>query len=120
MTSSSIQGSTGINYFDRTSHLLLEGDDFAVCWVKLLPLERSARLAAIKLMPHLRSSDDSAVTVFSFSEDELVIEQTELPDKMVNALVGDDPYTLTPELLHVMSLRLSQFFGYINILWHNH
>ena len=39
---------------------------------------------------------------------------------MVNALVGDDPLTLTLESLHVMHLRLNSFSCYIAISWQDH
>ena len=120
MTSSTMQGPTKTDQFDGALYLSVEADEFAVRRVKLLPFERSTRLAAIDLMPHPRSSDDGRMTVFTSTEDELVIEQTESRGKMVNALVGDDPLALTPESLHVMNLRLNRFSGYINISWHDH
>ena len=120
MTSSSMQGPTKTDQFDGALYLSVEADDFAVRRVKLLPFERSTCLAAIDLMPHPQSSDDGRVTVFTSTEDELVIEQTESRGKMVNALVGDDPLALTPESLHVMNLRLNRFSGFITISWHDH
>ncbi|MGB2259144.1 MAG: hypothetical protein ACPH5W_06735, partial [Candidatus Puniceispirillaceae bacterium] len=65
-------------------------------------------------------TDDGQVTVFTSTEDELVIEQTEARGKMVNGLVGDDPLAPTPESLHEMHLRLNRFSGYITILWQDH
>ncbi|MEK9709025.1 MAG: hypothetical protein VW456_02140 [Alphaproteobacteria bacterium] len=120
MTSSSMQGPTKTDQFDGALYLSVEANDFAVRRVKLLPFERSTRLAAIDLMPHPRSTDDGRVTVFTSTEDELVIEQTEARGKMVNALVGDDQLALTPESLHVMYLRLNRFSGYITISWQDH
>ena len=104
ITSTAINGPIETDQFDGTLYLSVEADDFAVRRVKLLPFERSTRLAAIDLMPHPRSTDDGRVTVFTSTEDELVIEQTEAQGKMVNALVGDDPLALTLESLHVMNL----------------
>jgi hypothetical protein len=52
MTSSSMQGPTKTDQFDGALYLSVEADDFAVRRVKLLPVERSTRLAAIDLMPH--------------------------------------------------------------------
>jgi hypothetical protein len=120
ITSTAINGPIETDQFDGALYLSVEADDFAVRRVKLLPFERSTRLAAINLMPHSRSTDDGRVTVFTSTEDELVIEQTEARGKMVNALVGDDPLALTPESLHVMSLRLNRFSGYITISWQDH
>ena len=120
ITSTAINGPIETDQFDGALYLSVEADDFAVRRVKLLPFERSTRLAAIDLMPHPRSTDDGRVTVFTSTEDELVIEQTEARGKMVNALVGDDPLALTPESLHVMSLRLNRFSGYITISWQDH
>jgi hypothetical protein len=120
MTSSTMQGPTKTDQFDGALYLSVEADEFAVRRVKLLLFERSTRLAAIDLMPYPRSSDDGRMTVFTSTEDELVIKQTESRGKMVNALVGDDPLALTPESLHVMNLRLNRFSGYINISWHDH
>ena len=120
ITSTAINGPIETDQFDGALYLSLEADDFAVRRVKLLPFERSTRLAAIDLMPHPRSTNDGRVTVFTSTEDELVIEQTEARGKMVNALVGDDPLALTPESLHVMNLRLNRFSGYITISWQDH
>ena len=120
MTSSTMQGPTKSDQFDGALYLSVEADDFAVRRVKLLPFEHSTRLAAIDLMPHPRSTNDGRVTVFTSTEDELVIEQTEARGKMVNALVGDDPLALAPESLHVMNLRLNRFSGYITISWQDH
>ena len=120
ITSTAINGPIETDQFDGALYLSVEADDFAVRRVKLLPFERSTRLAAIDLMPHPRSTDDGRVTVFTSTEDELVIEQTEARGKMVNALVGDDPLALTPESLHVMNLRLNRFSGYITISWQDH
>lgn len=120
ITSTAINGPIETDQFDGALYLSVEADDFAVWRVKLLPFERSTRLAAIDLMPHPRSTDDGRVTVFTSTEDELVIEQTEARGKMVNALVGDDPLALTPESLHVMNLRLNRFSGYITISWQDH
>ena len=120
ITSTAINGPIETDQFDGALYLSVEADDFAVRRVKLLPFERSTRLAAIDLMPHSRSTDDGRVTVFTSTEDELVIEQTEARGKMVNALVGDDPLALTPESLHVMNLRLNRFSGYITISWQDH
>ena len=120
ITSTAINGPIETDQFDGALYLSVEADDFAVRRVKLLPFERSTRLAAIDLMPHPRSTDDGRVTVFTSTEDELVIEQTEAHGKMVNALVGDDPLALTPESLHVMNLRLNRFSGYITISWQDH
>ena len=120
ITSTAINGPIETDQFDGTLYLSVEADDFAVRRVKLLPFERSTRLAAIDLMPHPRSTDDGRVTVFTSTEDELVIEQTEARGKMVNALVGDDPLALTPESLHVMNLRLNRFSGHITISWQDH
>ena len=120
ITSTAINGPIETDQFDGALYLSVEADDFAVRRVKLLPFERSTRLAAIDLMPHPRSSDDGRVTVFTSTEDELVIEQTESRGKMVNALVGDDPLALTPESLHVMNLRLNRFSGFITISWQDH
>lgn len=111
ITSTAINGPIETDQFDGALYLSVEADDFAVRRVKLLPFERSTRLAAIDLMPHPRSTDDGRVTVFTSTEDELVIEQTEARGKMVNALVGDDPLALTPESLHVMNLRLNRFLA---------
>jgi hypothetical protein len=120
ITSMAINWPIETDQFDGALYLSVEADDFAVRRVKLLPFERSTRLAAIDLMPHPRSTDDGRVTVFTSTEDELVIEQTEARGKMVNALVGDDPLALTPESLHVMNLRLNRFSGYITISWQDH
>jgi len=120
ITSTAINVPIETDQFDGALYLSVEADDFAVRRVKLLPFERSTRLAAIDLMPHSRSTDDGRVTVFTSTEDELVIEQTEARGKMVNALVGDDPLALTPESLHVMNLRLNRFSGYITISWQDH
>ena len=120
ITSTAINGPIETDQFDGALYLSVEADDFAVRRVKLLPFERSTRLAAIDLMPHPQSSDDGRVTVFTSTEDELVIEQTGSRGKMVNALVGDDPLALTPESLHVMNLRLNRFSGFITISWHDH
>ena len=120
ITSTAINGPIETDQFDGALYLSVEADDFAVRRVKLLPFERSTRLAAIDLMPHPRSSDDGWMTVFTSTEDELVINQTESRGKMVNALVGDDPLALTPGSLHVMNLRLNRFSGYITISWHDH
>jgi len=120
ITSTAINVPIETDQFDGALYLSVEADDFAVRRVKLLPFERSTRLAAIDLMPHPRSTDDGRVTVFTSTEDELVIEQTEARGKMVNALVGDDPLALTPESLHVMNLRLNRFSGYITISWQDH
>ena len=120
ITSTAINGPIETDQFDGALYLSVEADDFAVRRVKLLPFERSTRLAAIDLMPHPRSTNDGRVTVFTSTEDELVIEQTEARGKMVNALVGDDPLALTPESLHVMNLRLNRFSGYITISWQDH
>ena len=120
ITSTAINGPIETDQFDGALYLSIEADDFAVRRVKLLPFERSTRLAATDLMPHSRSTDDGRATVFTSTEDELVIEQTEARGKMVNALVGDDPLALTPESLHVMNLRLNRFSGYITISWQDH
>ena len=120
ITSTAINGPIETDQVDGALYLSVEADDFAVRRVKLLPFERSTRLAAIDLMPHPRSTDDGRVTVFTSTEDELVIEQTEARGKMVNALVGDDPLALTPESLHVVNLRLNRFSGYITISWQDH
>ena len=120
ITSTAINVPIETDQFDGALYLSVEADDFAVRRVKLLPFERSTRLAAIDLMPHPRSTNDGRVTVFTSTEDELVIEQTEARGKMVNALVGDDPLALTPESLHVMNLRLNRFSGYITISWQDH
>jgi len=120
ITSTAINVPIETDQFDGALYLSVEADDFAVRRVKLLPFEHSTRLAAIDLMPHSRSTDDGRVTVFTSTEDELVIEQTEARGKMVNALVGDDPLALTPESLHVMNLRLNRFSGYITISWQDH
>ena len=120
ITSTAINGPIETDQFDGALNLSVEADDFALRRVKLLPFERSTRLAAIDLMPHPRSTDDGRVTVFTSTEDELVIEQTEARGKMVDALVGDDPLALPPESLHVMILRLNRFSGYITISWQDH
>ena len=118
--STAMNGSVGMEQFDGSLYLSVEADDFAVRRVKLLPFERSTRLAAIELTPHPGSTDDGRVTQFTATEDELIIEQTESHGKMVNALADDDPLALTPESLHVMHLRLNRFSGYIAISWQDH
>ena len=120
MISTAINGPIETEQIDGALYLSVEADDFAVRRVKLLPFERSTRLAAIDLMPHPRLTDDGQVTVFTSTEDELVIEQTEARGKMVNTLVGDDPLALAQESLHVMHLRLNRFFGYITTPWQDH
>ena len=120
ITSSTMCGPTKTDQFDGALYLSVEADEFAVPRVKLLLFELSTRLATIDLMPHPRSSDDGRVTVFTSTKDELVSEQTEPRGKMVNALVGDDQFALTPKSLHVMNLRLNQFSGDITISWHDH
>ena len=119
-TSTAINGPVETEQFDGSLYLSVEADDFAVRRVKLLPFERSTRLAAIELTPHPGSTDDGRVTQFTATEDALIIEQTESHGKMVNALVDDDPLALTPESLHVMHLRLNRFSGYIAISWQDH
>lgn len=119
-TSTAMNGPVETEQFDGSLYLSVEADDFAVRRVKLLPFERSTRLAAIELTPHPESTDDGRVTQFTATEDELIIEQTESHGKMVNALVDDDPLALTPESLHVMHLRLNRFSGYIAISWQDH
>ena len=108
-TSTAMNGPVEPEQFDGSLYLSVEADDFAVRRVKLLPFERSTRLAAIELTPYLGSTDDGRVTQFTATEDELIIEQTESHGMMVNALVDDDPLALTPESLHVMHLRLNRF-----------
>lgn len=119
-TSTAMNGPVETEQFDGSLCLSVEADDFAVRRVKLLPFERSTRLAAIELTPHPGSTDDGRVTQFTATEDELIIEQTESHGKMVNALVDDDPLALTLESLHVMHLRLNRFSGYIAISWQDH
>ena len=106
--------------FDGSLYLPVETDDSAVRRVKLLPFERSTRLAAIELTPQPGSTDDGRVTQFTATEDELIIEQNVSHGMTVNALVDDDPLALTPESLHVMHLRLNRFSGYITISWQDH
>jgi hypothetical protein len=96
-TSVTMNGPVETEQFDGSLYLSAEADDFAVRRVKLLPFERSKRLAAIELTPHPGSNDDGWVTQFTATEDELVIEQTKSHGKVVNALVGDDPLALTLE-----------------------
>jgi hypothetical protein len=119
-TSTAMNGPVEPEQFDGSLYLSVEADDFAVRRVKLLPFERSTRLAAIELTPQPGSTDDGRVTQFTATEDELIIEQNESHGMMVNALVDDDPLALTPESLHVMHLRLNRFSGYIMILWQDH
>jgi len=119
-TSTAIGGMVETEQYDGALYLSVEADDFAVRRVKLLPFERSTRLAAIELTPRPRAADNGQVTVFAASEDELVITQNEARGQMVNALVGDDPLALTPESLYTMELRLNRFSGYISIAWHDH
>ena len=52
ITSTAINGPIETDQLDGALYLSLEADDFAVRRVKLLPFERSTRLAAIDLMPH--------------------------------------------------------------------
>ena len=108
-TSTAMSGPVETEQFDGSLYLSEEADVFAVRRVKLLPFERSTRLAAIELTLHPGSTDDGRVTQFTATEDELIIEQTESHGKMVNALVDDDPLALTPKSLHVMHLRLNRF-----------
>lgn len=51
--------------FDGSLHLSAQADEFAVCLAKLLPFERSKRLAAIELTPHPGSDDEGGVTQFT-------------------------------------------------------
>ena len=85
ITSTASNGPIETDQFGGALYLSVEPDEFAVWRVKLLPFERSARLAAIDLMPRSRLTDDGQVTVFTSTEDELVIGQTEARGKMVNA-----------------------------------
>ena len=119
-TSTAMNGPVEPEQFDGSLYLPVEADDSAVRRVKLLPFERSTRLAAIELTPQLGSTDDGRVTQFTATEDELIIEQNESHGMMVNVLVDDDPLALTLESLHVMHLRLNIFSGYITISWQNH
>ena len=106
--------------FDGSLYLSVDADDFAVRRVKLLPFERSTRLAATELTPYLGSTDDRRVMQFTATKDELIIEQTESLGKMVNVLVDNDLLALTPVSLHFMNLRLNRFSSYIAILWQDH
>ena len=119
-TSTAMNGPVETEQFDGSLYLSVEADDFAVRRVKLLPFERSTRLAVIELTPHPGSTDDGRVTQFTATEDELIIEQTESHGKIVNVLVDDDPLALMPESLHVMHLRLNRFSCYITISWQDH
>ena len=119
-TSTLMNGPVELKQFDGSLYLFVKADDFAVRWVKLLPFGRNTRLAAIELTPHPGSIDNGRVTQFTATEDELIIWQTELHGKMLNALVDDDPLAPTLESLHVMHLRLSRFSGNIAISWQNH
>ena len=66
-TSTAINEPKETDQFDGALYLSVEADDFAVWRVKLLPFERSTRLAAIDLMLYPRSTDDGQVTVFTFN-----------------------------------------------------
>ena len=119
-TSTAMNGPVETEQFGGSLYLSVEADDFAIRRVKLLPFERSTRLAAIELTPHLGSTDDSRVIQFTATEDERIIEQTKSHGMMVTALVDDDPLALAPESLHVMHLRLNRFSGYITISRQDH
>jgi hypothetical protein len=47
-TSAAMNGPVEMEQFDGSLYLSVEADDLAVCRVKLLPFERSTRLAAIE------------------------------------------------------------------------
>ena len=79
--STAMNGPVETEQFDGSLCLSVEADDFAVRRVKLLPLERSTRLAAIALTPHPGSTDDGRVTQFTATEDELIIRSVKLSRK---------------------------------------